>query len=170
MIIKPDLICIKGFVGVMLEYRNGKKEIFKMSNIVTNDGDDHYALMGARQLQKYDFVGGGCKLGTSATAPTKTDTDVNAYVSGTYVSLMNGYPTTNDSDSDNPYNGYTNYITWKYHWIAEQGNGSTIAEGAIVEQETSPGAALCHFLISPTIPKTLDFTITIWVNHKLLGS
>lgn len=170
LIIPKTIIGIRSHVATMIQFRNGRRVYSFTKNLVTDAGDNYYTMLGAISAPKWNILSGGCKLGTSSTTPTKSDTDVNTYITGTYTQLLPGYPCANDTDPGNPYNGNANYLTYKYYWNYEQANGYTIREGAIVDQELTPNMALCHFLVSPVVPKTSEMTFYIWVNHEFLGS
>ena len=139
-------------------------------NIVTNDGDVYYAEMSAGQTPTDDFDGGsaGLRLGSSNTSPTKTDTDVTTFLSGTGKALTAGYPNTADADSDNTGSG-ADVATWQYAYTTAQGNTTGIQEGAIVDDITTPTAALTHFLFAALFDKTSSDTLKVIVNHTFNG-
>jgi hypothetical protein len=169
-IIRPKEICgIIGHICFVIIDRYGRKRFYTTHNVVTNYGDEYYAQRANSETPTYDLEAGGLKLGNSVTTPTKSDTDVTAYLTATYKALRSGYPTTNDSDVDNVYNGNVDYITWSYLYGSAEAVYSDIKEGAIVDQESSPNVALCHFLFASTIDKKSGESLKVFVNHEFLG-
>jgi hypothetical protein len=136
-------------------------------NIVTNDGDLYYAQLSAGEAATNDFTAGGLRLGTSNTAPTKTDTDVTTY-SSSEKAVASGYPKTNDSDADNTGAG-TDIVTWTFNYATSEANIVGIEEGAIVDNTTTPTVALTHFLFAATFTKTSSNTLKVIVNHTFTG-
>lgn len=139
-------------------------------NIVTNDGDVYYAQSIAAETPTDDFDGGssGLRLGSASTTPVKTNTDVGTFLSGTGHALDSGYEKTNDDDADNTGSG-TDIVTWRYSYTTAQGNANGIAEGAIVDNITTPTAALTHFLFAASFNKTSSDTLKVFVNHTANG-
>lgn len=139
-------------------------------NIVTNDGDLYYAqsIAGETPTDDFDGASSGLRLGSSNTAPTKTDTDVTTFLSGSEHALDAGYEKTNDDDADNT-GAAVDSVTWRYSYSTSEGNVSNINEGAIVDDRTTPTAALTHFLFAATFSKTSSDTLKVFVNHNILG-
>jgi hypothetical protein len=137
-------------------------------NIVTNSGDLYYAQRGAGDTVTTDFTAGGLRLGTSNTSVTKTDTDVTTFGTGGGIVETSGYPKTNDTDADNSGAG-TDIVTWKFSYATGEGNITGIQEGAIVNNITTPTAALSHFLFGASFNKTSDFILRVYVNHRFNG-
>ena len=161
------IVKIQGFIALAVYDRYGRLvEVTKGRNIVTDIGQRYYVKKGAGKTPDLDFTGGGIKLGTSKIPATKSDIDVSSYIDGSYMFLVEGYPTADDTDTDNPYRG-PDYVTWKYRY----NYGlvfSNVNEAAIVDAEEASGA-LCHFLFSVTKSKPTDYIWQIWVNHKFQG-
>jgi len=139
-------------------------------NIVTNDGDTYYAQSAAAETPTNDFNGAssGLRLGSASTAPTKTDTDVTTFLTGTGHALDATYEKTNDGDADNTGAG-VDIVTWRYSYLTSEGNATGIAEGAIVDNITTPTAALTHFLFAASFNKTSSDTLKVFVNHTMNG-
>jgi hypothetical protein len=139
-------------------------------NIVTNDGDQYYAQMACAETPTDDFDGAssGLRLGSDNTSPTKSDTDVTTFLSGTGHALDAGYEETNDPDSDNTGAG-VDVVTWRYSYATGEGNANGIQEGAIVDDRTTPTAALTHFLFAASFNKTSSDTLKVFVNHEMSG-
>lgn len=139
-------------------------------NIVTNDGDTYYAQMVASEAPDDDFDGtnSGLRLGSDNTSPTKSDTDVTTFLSGSAHALDGGYEKTDDDDSDNTGAG-VDVVTWRYSYTISEGNVSSIIEGAIVDDRTTPTAALTHFLFAASFDKTSSDTLKVFVNHTMNG-
>ena len=140
-------------------------------NIVGNDGDQYYAQAAAGESVTDDFTaaGAGLRLGSSATAPTKTDTDVTVFLSGTDHVIDGTYPQTNDGDSDNT-GAAVDTVTWTYSYTTAQGNANGIQEGAISDVRAGPSTAvLTHFLFAASFNKTSSDTMKVIANGNLLG-
>lgn len=139
-------------------------------NIVTDDGDTYYAQMAAGETPTDDFdaAGAGLRLGSSNTDPTKSDTDVTTFIAGTGHALDATYEKTDDDDTDNT-GADVNVVTWRYSYITSEGNGTGIVEGAIVDDRTTPTAALTHFEFAAAFDKSTSDTLKILVNHSFTG-
>lgn len=134
-------------------------------NLVTDAGDQYYA---ESVVGTPSWTVGGMRLGTGTTAPTKTDTDVTTLLSGSEKAIDTGYPVTNDTDPDNTGAG-VDVVTWRVSYGTAEANGTAIAEGAIVDNITTPTKALTHFLFSATFDKTSNDTLKVIVNHTFNG-
>lgn len=139
-------------------------------NIVTNAGDTYYAQMVAGESPTNDFDGAssGLRLGSNNTNPTKADTDVGTFLAGTAHALDGGYEKTNDADGDNTGAG-VDIVTWRYSYLTSEGNATGIIEGAIVDNRTTPTAALTHFELAAAFDKTASDTLKFFVNHEFSG-
>lgn len=139
-------------------------------NIVTNDGDLYYAQSAVAETPTDDFdaAGAGWRLGTSATAPTKSDTDVTTEDSAGRKATDGTYPQTNDADGDNTGSG-VDIVTWRVSYTTAEAIITGIQEGAIVDDRTTPTAALTHFLFAASFNKTASDTLKVFVNHEMLG-
>lgn len=158
-------------LAVLENQKTGAVKVIRGKNIVTNDGDQYYAQMACEETPDVDFdgTGSGLRLGSDTTAPTKSDTDVTTFLSGTDLALDSGYEKTSDDDSDNSGSG-VDIATWRYSYGTGEGNQSGIAEGAIVDSRTGPSKALTHFLFSSSFDKTSNDTLKVFVNHEFNGS
>jgi hypothetical protein len=164
-----EKIKIRGtIVAVLRDVETGKIERHITKNVVTDKGDEYYAQMAVGETPDVDFPAGGLKLGDDDTTPTKSDADVNNYLSGTYKGVFAGYPKTNDSDPLNGYGG-KDVATWRYFYDTSEANEVGIVEGAIVDDESFPTAALTHFLFDSAFDKTSKQTLTIFINHEFSG-
>jgi len=166
-----EQISIVGRVVAVLEnVKTGRRKIIHGVNIVTNDGDKYYAQMAAAETPTDDFDGAssGLRLGSDNTTPTKSDTDVTTFLSGTDHALDAGYEKTNDDDGDNSGAG-VDIVTWRYSYTTAQGNANGIIEGAIVDNRTTPTKALSHFLFAASFNKTSSDTLKVFVNHTFNG-
>lgn len=137
-------------------------------NIITNDGDLYYAQSAAGETPGDDFPSGGLRLGSASTTPVKTNTDLGTFLSGSAHALDATYPKTNDDTSGNTGAG-TDIVTWRFSYTTGEGNVSSIAEGAIVDNTTTPTAALTHFLFAASFDKTSSDTLTVLTNHQFDG-
>lgn len=165
-----EVLNIGNVVAILENVKTGHKKIIHGLNIVTNDGDAYYAQMACAETPDDDFDGAssGLRLGTGTTSPTKTDTDVTTFLSGSDHALDSGYEKTNDDDPDNTGAG-VDIVTWRFSYATDEGNGTDIAEGAIVDNKTTPTAALTHFLFAAAFDKTSSDTLKVFVNHQFNG-
>jgi|Deesub1362B_J571_1020462.scaffolds.fasta_scaffold01758_6 hypothetical protein len=166
--LKEKLIFTGTIYVVLYNVMTKKKRVIKAKNIITNEGDKWYAQRACGETPAYDFIAGGLKLGSGTTAPTKSDTDVETYLSGTYKTVYTGYPRTNDPDPNNTGSG-ADIITWKFFYDTNEANYAQIYEFAIVDQETNPNAALCRIVPGYGTAKTSNETMTIFINHRTNG-
>lgn len=155
-------------VLAMLTERSGRRLYMPGCNIVTNDGDQYYAQMSCGETPTDDFAAGGMRLGTNNTSPTKTDTDVTTFLSGSGKSIDAGYPKTNDDDADNTGAG-VDIATWRESYGTGEANGTGIIELAVVDNITTPTAALTHALFGASFDKTSSDTLKVFVNHTMNG-
>lgn len=157
-------------LAVLEDVETGELRYIKGHNIVSNDGDAYYAQMATGDTPDDDFdaAGGGLRLGSDNSAPAKGDTDLNTLLAGTQHTLDAGYDTTNDGDSDNTGAGI-DIVTWRYSYTTDEGNVTGIVEGAIVDDRTTPTAALTHFTFAAAFDKTSSDTLKIFVNHTFTG-
>ena len=157
-------------VNGVLRIVSPAKSITPALNLVTNDGDVYYAQSAGGETPTDDFDGSGAGLrhGSDNTAATKTDTDVTTFLSGTGLVCDATYPTTADADSDNTGAG-TDILTWRYSYGTSDGNATGIYEGAIVDDRTTPTAALTHYVYAASFDKTSSDTLKVFVNHEFLG-
>ena len=155
-------------VAVLKEWMSDKAILIPGKNIVTNEGDLFYAQKAMGETPTTNFLTGGLRLGTGTTSPAKTDTDVTTLVASSGKAITSGYPKTNDSDADNTGKG-TDVATWKFDYATSEVNVSGIAEGAIVDNTTTPTKALSHFLFGASFSKTSSNTLTVYVNHTFNG-
>lgn len=158
-------------IAVLQNERLGAELIVPGINIVTNAGDLYYAQSALGETPAVDFAGGsaGLRLGDDNTTPTKADTDVTSFLAGTGKALTATYPKTDDDDTDNT-GADVDIATWLYSYTTAQGNSTGIIEGAIVNDITTPTAALTHFLFAALFDKTSSDTLKVFANHEFLGS
>lgn len=154
--------------AVLRDLRLEREIVIPGLNIVTNDGDTYYAQVAAGEAPDDDFTAGGLRLGDDNTAPTKTDTDVTNFLAGTGHAEDATYPQTNDGDGDNSGAG-VDIVTWRFSYTTGEGNANGIIEGAIVDNTTTPTAALTHFLFAASFNKTSSDTLKVFVNHTMNG-
>ena len=157
----------KSICNIVAILDNGKrKKYISGANIVTNSGDLHYAELGAGETPTNTYV--GMRLGTSAAAVGKTDTDVTTFLAGSGKNIDATYPMTNDSDGDNTGSG-TDIISYRVSYGTSEGNGVDIAELAIVDNIVTPTVALTHALFAALFTKTSSDTLKVFVNHTMNG-
>ena len=164
-------LLIGQILAILRHPQSGEELLVPGLNIVTNDGDVYYAQLAMSDSLTDDFqaAGAGLRLGSDNTTPTKTDTDVTTFLSGSDHVIDGSYPQSNDSDGDNTGAG-TSVMTWTYSYLTSEGNVSSIIEGAISDVRAGPSTAvLTHFLFASVFSKTSSDTLKVIVNHTILG-
>jgi len=144
-----------------------ERRVFEGKNLVTNGGDQYYAeaIVAAGSV----MLIGGMNLGSSAVAPTKTDTNVGSIVAGGSAAIDSGYPRTADNDADNSGAG-ADIVTWRATFGTAVGNANGIQEVAIANVLGASGTANC--IMRGTIAsfnKTSSDTLKVFVNHTING-
>lgn len=170
--LRPEFVNVGGQVLAIVRHAHLDLELIVPGvNIVTNDGDTYYAqsIAGESPTDDFDGTNSGLRLGSAATSPAKTDTDVTTFLSGSGHALDATYEKTNDADADNTGAG-VDIVTWRFSYLTSEGNVSGIQEGAIVDNRTTPTAALTHFLFAASFNKTSSDTLKVFVNHTLNGT
>jgi hypothetical protein len=164
-------IGIIGNVVAILTHEDGTQEVFTTKNIVTSAGDLHYAQRAVGQTPTVAFqtAPSGLRLGSGSTTPTKSDTTVTTFLTGTGHAIDATYPRTADPDAGNTGSGTTT-CTWRYSYTTAEGNAIGIREGAIVNNTTTPTACLSHFLFPAAFTKTVSDTLVVYVNNLFLGA
>lgn len=161
---------ITGQVCAILQQReSGLMVVIPGLNIVTNDGDAYYAQKAGGETPTDNFTAGGLRLGSATTSPAKGNTDVGTFLAGTGHAEDASYPQTDDADGDNAGAG-VDILTWRFSYLTSEGNANDIAEGAIVDNTTTPTAALSHFLFGAAFDKTSSDTLKVFVNHTFNGT
>jgi hypothetical protein len=170
-----DILDIMKFTGkivaVLENTKTGETRVVEGKNIVTNDGDIYYAQSAVATGPTNDFDGSnsGLRLGSANTAPNKTATDVLTLLAGTQHALTAAYPKISDVDADNT-GGGANIVTWLYSYTTAEGNVTTIVEGSIVDNRTTPTKALTRFTFAASFDKTTSDTLKVFVNHTFTGT
>jgi hypothetical protein len=162
---------MRGKILAVLTHANGDILEVEGINLITDDGDTYYAQLAAAETPTYDFKGAnaGLLLGTGTNAPAKGNTSVQTVVSGSGKTRKSTYPKTNDTgDSDNTGDG-TDILTWTYEYLVSEANASSISEGAIVNNTTTPTHCLTRFLFAAPFTKTSSDTLKVIVNHQFNG-
>ena len=146
------------------------KAKIRFGNLITQVGDEYYGERAAGIASPPDQVT-GMRLGTGSTAPAKTGAGaaIVTYVSGSNVAIDGGFPTS-------ALQGSARRITWESSWGAGVATANGIAE-VVLTNETPltnvAGAAantIARALLSPTVDKAADDTLTVTWHHDLLGA
>ncbi len=159
----PGLVSVRSQVIALL---NGKRIPGK--NLITTDGETFYTEMVAGGALSIDFgaTTAGLHLGTSKTATTVADIDVNAEITAGRKAISSGYPKYDDDDDDNDGAGASVY-TWLYEFSAGLFITSGLVEAAIVDSLTTPTAALCHILFGARFGLSENDDFKIFLNHTV---
>jgi carbon monoxide dehydrogenase subunit G len=152
-------------VALLKDEKTGRTRLIPGVNIVTNDGDQYYAEAAAGTPS---WSVAGMRLGTNNTSPTKSDSDVTAFLSGSGKGIDSGYPKTDDDDADNTGAG-ADIVTWRVSYGTGEANGTGITELAIVDNISTPTNALTHALFGASFDKTSSDTLKVFCNHTFNG-
>ena len=194
----PKGINPKDNICVVLKSEEGDKRWFYGSNLVTSDGDIYYAKVasGETPATNEDFgrTNATCILQTGAVtgddAPAKGDAyqDVLTPLVANHQStnsetqlVESGYPktaATSGGDADNSSGGGADAVTYKFTWSKTEintGSGNPITGGCITDKDGSLASGkkiLTHwgFTAPATFHKTNTDTLTLYVNHTMLGA
>jgi hypothetical protein len=170
-------------VMVKHDLRTGRKHRYITHNIVTNDGDTHYAEKGGNQGNRnstdgFTFSGDGSLssgvmiLGTAGITPAKTAIfgHMTTAVADSRKEFDNGYPTTSDSDGDNPTTG-ADVLSFRTSYTTSEANASGIDRVMITESGTTTmsGTVLMYATFATSVNKTSADTLKVFVNHTFNG-
>jgi len=165
----------KGTVVVVLKNeKTGKVQTFKAKNIVTNDGDLHYAERGAAETPT-EFTAAAMEYGTAGDAPAKTSdrSNLTTKTSGSLKAIDGTYPMTDDSDGDNTGSG-TDIVSWRVSYGTSEGNDTAIDRVIITNYVGGTPAAdencLMYATFAASFNKTSSDTLKVFINHEFTGS
>lgn len=134
-------------------------------NIVTNDGDRYYAQKAAGETATNTWT--RFLLGTGTTAPTKADTTIETFITGSNRNFTAGYPRTNDPDALNTGSGQ-DMVSWGAVWAVGTLVQSGIAEGVItILGATTP--ILCRWKFASPFNIIVTESLRVYVNHTVAG-
>lgn len=153
-------------VLAILDGPEGRK-LIGAHNIVTNDGDVHYAQRGANEAPT-DAL--GVQIMCTAGTPGKAATDDSfTAIVASEKAHAGTYPKTNDADGDNTGAG-VDIVTWLVSYLKADFNDAAITHGIITN--VTPGVAeplLTGYAFASSFAKTADDTLKVFVNHEMLG-
>jgi len=144
------------------------KSMVKGKNIVTNAGDVFYAQMGAGESPTNAFA--NCFLGTSVVAEAKDDdySDLT-FIASSEKAPTATYPKANCQNGDNS-GAAADSVTYMYEWTAGDFNDAAIGCGGIgVALASGTDPLLTRFKFTAAFAKTASDTLTLFVNHNMLG-
>lgn len=141
------------------------------TNLITTAGLTHYAQRGAGETPT-NFNGTtntAIVLGTAGNAPAAGSdyADITTKVTGSLKQLTTGYPTSNDSDSDNTGSGAT-VTTFQVSYLTSEANASNIDRVAVTNWASgSPGTnePLLMYATVSSFTKTSSDTLKMIINH-----
>ena len=164
---QKDLSQVRGSIVVVLDGPSGKR-VHKTHNIITNAGDIYYAQRGCAAVPTNAFA--NLVLGSGAVAPAKGNNYDNITpIASTNKAPAATYPKVNDDDVDNTDAG-VDVATYKYYYAKADFNAASITEGVVTIAAPEAGSpVLTHFQFAAPFAKTADDTLTIFVNHEMLG-
>ena len=154
-------------VMAIVRDKDGKiKSVNHAKNIVGDAGDVFYAQMGAEETPDNAFA--ECQLGTSAIAADKADN----WSDLTLITSSEKAPTvveSNNQDADNSGKAVDS-ITYKYEWTGADFDDPAIREGIIcVTGASTTDPILTRWVWGAAFEKTATDTLTLYVNHNMLG-
>lgn len=151
------------------DHGQGMPELFLGLNTITVSGEVYYAIRATEGTPTPDFSNttAGLRLGSSSATVTNSDTDVTTFITGAATAVDATYPKNSDNDADNT-GSQSDVVSWRYQFSASSFSAA-VKEGAIVDNDGTPTAALTHFTITE-FSKTLSDTLKMFVNHEFSGS
>lgn len=169
-------------VMVLTDTLTGKKTIMTTRNIVTNDGDVHYAQRAGSETADNEFSvsGSGVNdygviiIGTAGDAPAKTSNFGNftTITAGSEKSFDSGYPQTADPDGDNPTVG-ADVLSYRVSYGTTEANDTNIDRVCIaLGSGTLPESGnpiLMYATFASSVTKTATDTLKVFVNHTFNG-
>lgn len=182
---------VRGLVCMIRhDLKTGRKYRYITRNIVTNDGDQHYAEKGALQgntirgdtTRGFTYSGDGSLssgvmlVGIAGDAPGKGSIVGNMTTeaaAGARKHFDNGYPTALDTDSDNPLSGTAlDICTFRTSYGTTEANSSGIDRVLICESGSTSGSGdpvLMYATFASSVNKTSSDTLKVIVNHTFNG-
>jgi hypothetical protein len=151
-----------------LYFPTGEKRMLAAHNLVSDDGELHYAQLINQDVPTNAF--GVTELASAVPGvPASTDDRSDYTIIATSEKAHSAtYPKINDTDTDNSGKGADVY-TFKNEWTAGDGNWADI-DGGIITNAT-PGATeaiLTGFTIT-NFAKDSSTALNLWVNHAPTG-
>ena len=147
---------------------NGEKDLVLGHNLITDDGELHYAQLINQDVPTNAF--GVMELATAVPTQATTD-DRSDYTiqASSEKAFSSGYPKINDGDAGNTGAGADVY-TFKAEYVPGDGAWTGLLGGIITN--ATPGASeaiLTGFDFSGTLAKDGSTALTVWVNHAPTG-
>jgi hypothetical protein len=140
-------------------------------NLVTDYGDE-WAASRTAGVSAEDAVT-GMRLGTGATAVAKSGAGaaIVTYLSGSQKALDATYPQLSDEGAGAGHDG-----VYRVTWDAGEATEDGIAECVVTNEDPltnvagAAGNTVARFLLSPTVDKAADDTLTITWTNRYLGA
>jgi hypothetical protein len=152
------------------DWRRPIKRLIPGMNIVTNDGDLHYAQRVVAETLTNAFGTHEMQSAAASGHPAKTSTRANfTAVASSQKATSTGYPTRDDADSDNTGAG-TDIVTHRVAYTAGDFNAGSITHGIITN--TSPATSeviLTGYAFAGAFAKGTNDTLKVFVNHEISG-
>lgn len=142
--------------------------VIPASNIVTNDGDLHYAQRGAAEAPT-NFTTAIMEIATAGTPGKTAIRSSFTTVVASQKAIDGTYPKTNDGDADNTGAG-TDIVTWLTSWTKADFNQTGITHGIVTNTAPAAGEVLLTgYVFGASFAKTVNDTLKVFVNHEMLG-
>lgn len=170
----PDGMGLVGYGVAELRDGDGQiKQLVPFRNLITDAGDLYVAgkiiTAIAPASPSAPTAANGMKLGTTATAATKTDAGLIAYLTASNVAFDATYPQTANLGSTLGVNA-----VYKTTWGAGVATSATINEVAIVNDQAtnadSTAANTYSRAVLTTVNKTASDSLAVTWNWKALGA
>lgn len=174
--ISVDRLAVVGFGAAVLTDEFGDiKDVRPFANLITTAGDEYYAKKGiagiAPAAPAAPTAATGMKLGTGATAPTKSGAAaaLGAYITGSNLPFDATFPNATAVGGDGGWNA-----NYKTSWPAGTVTNAAIAEVVLVNDSgtnaTSTAANTYARATFTAINKTASDSLAITWVHKFLGA
>lgn len=160
-----------GFGMWRLIHPDGSEETGRITNLITQVGDEYYGERAAGIASPPAQVT-GMRLGTSSTAPAKTGAGaaIVTYVTASHKAIDGGFPTSSLV-------GGERHIIWQTTYSLGEATADGIVEAVITNETPLTNVAgtaantIARGLLSPVVNKgALDTLIVGPWSHEILGS
>lgn len=171
-----ETAAIESTVVAVITHADGTKTIEKSKNKLTDAGALWYAQHAVKDILASGSITnafttlflGHTTTPSPAVGDDLADIDQSSMTANTKA-VTSGYPKLNDDDVDNTGKG-AGIISWKFEFGKTDAVYNGITEGGIaVSGATSTAPILNRFAFSPSINKTANDTLKVFVNHTFVS-
>lgn len=165
-------ICIRGQAEYTLVGSDGTiKQHGTVHNLVTDYGDQWAASRAAAVSAEAGITGMRLGTGTTAVAKSGAGAAIATYISGSQKAIDASYPQLSDVGA-----GAGHDAVYRTTWDAGEATASGIAECVVTNEDPltnvagAAGNTVARFLLSPTVDKGADDTLTVTWTNRYLGA